>query len=158
MKTRLLIALTVALLIVCFALSACGEDKKDANSETESKNPTEITAASGETTVVLETTSDGGTVEQDSEGNKITIDKDGSVTSVEDRNGDPIDVADYLTTHKQAQQEGNTKSDSGKSNIGQEASEDKTPSDVQDDEIEDDIPVIIATLPNEDELVDLPEL
>ena len=69
-----IISFMVAILMIAALFSACGE-KQNAASPDE--------AAITETTVVLETTADGGTIEQDSEGNKITKDENGKVASMQ---------------------------------------------------------------------------
>ena len=132
----------VAILMIAALFSACGE-KQNAASPDE--------AAITETTVVLETTADGGTIEQDSEGNKITKDENGKVVSVEDKDGNPIDVTEYLTTHTWVELNGDS---SGGSN-GSDSSDGS--GDSNDDNVEESIPVVIATIPDEDDTVELPD-
>nr|WP_316624246.1 hypothetical protein [uncultured Ruminococcus sp.] len=98
MKRLFFCLLAVLILTSCF-LSACG------NKNTGS---TPDQSAISETTVVLETTSEGGTVEQDPEGNKITKDKEGKVTHVEDKTGKTIEVTDYLATHAWVEADGSS--------------------------------------------------
>ena len=145
MKTRLFIALTAALLIICFALSACGEDKPAA---TETPTAQQSSDASAETTEVLETTADGGTVERDSEGNRITKDSDGGIVSVEDKSGASVDVNDYVASHP-----GTVPSLTGNTQSGSSGDTSET----QEEVVEGEIPVIIATIPDDDDLIELPE-
>ena len=149
-------------LIAMMLLSACGETS-DPSSENGS--------IPGETTVVIEQTPDGGTVEQDSEGNKITKDKNGDVVSVEDSEGNPVDVDEYLTTHGQTGTNGSSdgassaSSTTGSSNSSSSSSSgeskdqsDNTGSSENDEQVEEDIPVVIATIPDDDDMVELPDL
>lgn len=155
-------------------LSACGDKKSEATADE---------AKPVETTVVLETTSDGGTIEQDSEGNKITKDEKGNILSVDDKDGKPIDVEEYITTHtwvvndnsagsaeKSDGSSGENSSghsddsglsgDSGGKNSpdkGSGASSDSNLSN-RDDAVEESIPVVIATIPDDENLEKLPDL
>lgn len=155
-------------------LSACGEKKSEATADE---------AKPAETTVVLETTSDGGTIEQDSEGNKITKDEKGNILSVEDKDGKPIDVEEYITTHTWVVKDDSSgsaeKSDGssgenssghsdgsgisadsgGKSSSGSgSGSSSISGSSDRDDTVEESIPVIIATIPDDENLEKLPDL
>lgn len=150
MKKILAILMTV--LVMAALLCACGEKSGEAT-------PDE--AAKIETTVVLETTADGGTVEKDPEGNIVTKDQDGNVTAVEDKDGNPLDVKEYLETHSYVQGSGSS-SDSSGSSSGSSGSSDSSgksgdSSDSQD-ETEGEIPVIIATIPDDEDLIELPDL
>lgn len=160
------------LIFVIMLLSACGEKGTESTAD-ESKT--------AETTVVLETTLEGGTVEQDSEGNRITKDSEGKVTKVEDKDGNPIKVEEYLTTHTWVENPGSNDSGSvshGGSSDGSSGnssgsisngsssgstgnsggSVNKNPNNSQDDNIEESIPVVIATVPDEDDMEVLPDL
>ena len=156
MKKWLLILAAAVITLSCI-LCACGDDKKDAKSEPESKNAAEVTSASDETTVVLETTSEGDTVEKDSDGNKITRDKTGDIVAVEDKNGNPVEVTEYLTTHSWVERKENSQADSDKSESGQKDNGEKKPSDVQKEDVEGEIPAIIASVPDDDEMIELPD-
>lgn len=140
------LALLIVVLVFSVVLSACGSKQTGST-----PNEAEVT----ETTVVLETTEDGGSVEQDADGNKITKDKDGKVTAVEDKDGNPIDVATYLETHSWVENAGSGNSsalsDSDSSNPGQS-------SDPQDSVTEGDIPVVIATFPDDDNVIEIPDI
>ena len=124
MKLKNIVPIFAALLIMIGVLSACGEEKKE---ETSSKTDSQVTTTVStseipkETTVVLETTPDGGTVEKDSEGNKITKAPDGTVIAVEDENGTPVDVEEYVSTHSWVQGSNSgsgTSSQNGSGNSG----------------------------------------
>ena len=150
MKKWLLI-LAAAIMALSCVLSACGEDKKDekateaASAETAA---TQETSAVKETTVVLETTAEGGTVEKDSDGNKITRDKNGEIVAVEDKNGNPIEITEYITTHQWITE--------SRSSGGSSANKsDGASSESQEDITEGTIPVVIASVPDEDDIVDL---
>ena len=56
-------------------------------------------AVEQETTKVLETTTDGGTVEEDKDGNILEKDKDGEIVSVKDSSGNSVDVEQYKAEH-----------------------------------------------------------
>lgn len=113
MKNYKIISTFLCLLIVfVLMLAACGEKDEDASGKDVSKS--DETTAIAETTAIIETTNDGGTVEKDSEGNKIKKDAEGKVISVEDKDGNPIDVDEYVTTHSWI--ESNSVSGNGSSN------------------------------------------
>lgn len=174
MRSKHLIVITI-LVVVMMLLSACGE--KETKTTVDEAKP-------AETTVVLETTSEGGTVEQDSEGNKITKDSEGKVTKVEDKDGNPVDVNEYLSTHTWVENPSSKKPDLDSSS-NSSASDNSNPSNKssssaktgnpssngsgspennggqnstnsQDDE-EGEIPVVIATLPDDDDMIELPD-
>lgn len=167
MKNRLLIGLLVVLMALSCMLSACGE-----NSDKSTDNGANPDSAVYETTVVLETTSDGGTIEQDSEGNQITKDDKGKVTSVKDKNGNNIDVTEYLTTHSWVEDNGSVSNNSSGSSSGSGSKSNSSGSSKSDnskssqggsdkgsassgsnsEEKEEEIPVVIATVPDEDEM------
>lgn len=156
MKLRLFALIIAAVFALSFILTACGEDKKEDTSGNESKS--DETTVAAETTAILETTSEGGTVEQDPDGNIVTKDKNGKVTEVEDKNGNPITVTEYLTTHSWVENSpagsGGKSSDGGSGSVSEG---DKGSTNIQGDVVEGDIPVIIATIPPEEELIELPE-
>lgn len=163
--------------MIIMLLSACGEKKSEATADE---------AKPAETTVVLETTSDGGTIEQDSEGNKIAKDEKGNILSVEDKYGKPIDVEEYITTHTWGLNDDSTGSSGGSgkaSGSGGSGSSDRSDgsgladgsggrsssgsdsgsssisgSSDRDDTVEESIPVIIATIPDDKNLEKLPDL
>lgn len=143
-------ALIIAVLMLAVLLCSCGEKQDDAST------PDEVKIA--ETTVVLETTADGGTVEQDPDGNKITKDKDGKVTAVEDKDGNPVDVATYLETHSWVEEPG--AGTAGGTSSSPESGSSQSPddsSDPQEDLTEGEIPVIIASIPDDADLIELPD-
>ena len=177
MSQKTLIALLTSAILLSVMLCACGDKQK--NSSEDSSGSTE--SAVTETTVVLETTAEGGTVEQDSEGNKITKDKDGIVIAVEDKDGNPIEVTQYVTTHSWVEKTGKSSggstdpsidpnSDSGnKSNDSKKAKTDNNKKSAEsqknndvtehrEEGVEESIPVIIATIPDEEDLIELPDL
>ena len=173
-----IISILLCLLLLCLILfTACGEKENEAAKDE---------SVPDETTVVLETTNDGGTIEKDSEGNKITKDDKGNVVSVEDKDGTPVDVEKYITTHSWiivsdatvASNSSGKSDDSGSSNLsgksvdsgssggsvqpnasgsGSRSSSDSS-SAVHDDVVEESIPVIIATIPDDKDLEKLPDL
>ena len=162
MKPFKIISIFVCVVILSvMLLTACGEKKSDATGDE---------AKTTETTVVLETTAEGGTVEQDSEGNIVTKDHDGKVVSVTDKNGNSIDVVEYVTTHQWIEYsntpDGNSSNSSSAANGGtssggknsssgtgdKKEDEKKASSDIKDEKTEDSIPVEIATVPDEDDM------
>ena len=172
---KMLPILLCVLLIGSILFTACGKKKSES---------TKDEAAPGETTVVLETTSDGGTIEQDAEGNKITKDEKGNVLSVEDKDGKPVDVERYISTHtwvvnndssgtsggsgKSAGSDGSTSSgrsdgsgisgDSGGiSSFGKGSGSSDSGSSDRKEIIEESIPVVVATIPDEDDMEKLPD-
>ncbi len=180
MKSKTILTF-ISVLLLLLLLTGCGEDQSKAIEE--SRKEASVTA---ETTVVLETTGDGDTIEQDSEGNKITKDEKGTILSVEDKDGKPVDVEEYITTHTWGLNDDSSgssgsaeKSDGsggenssghpngsgisgdpgGKSSPGKGsgASSDSSSSN-RDDTGEDSIPVVIATLPDDKDLEKIPDL
>ena len=166
---RMIIAFLAVLILSSCVLSACGGNKTDSTPDQASVDQKVIS----ETTVILETTAEGGTVEQDKEGNKITKDKEGKILSIEDKNGNPVDVKEYLTTHTLAENSvisdgSDNTADSGKSGksslSGSEGSKlsgnnvNSNSSDPKSDQAEGEIPVIIATIPDDENLSELPDL
>ena len=132
--------------MLSFLLTACGSNSKDDD------------LPSGEAqTVVIATTSDGGTVEQDAEGNRITFDSDGKVVTVEDKDGNPLDIAEFVSAHGWV--EGRTDTQKVADNTSSEnSSSSSVPSEndstsADNGSVEGDLPVVIATLP-EDEVLD----
>ena len=172
---KILPILLCVLLIGSILFTACGKQKSDS---------TKDEAAPGETTVVLETTGNGGTIEQDAEGNRITKDEKGNVLSVEDKDGKPVDVERYISTHswvvsddssgtsggseKSAGSDGSSSSGrsdgsgisgdtGGKSSSGKGSGSSDSGSSDRKEIIEESIPVIIATIPDEDDMEKLPD-
>lgn len=167
-NTKILPILICVLLIGSILFTACGKKKSES---------TKDEATHGETTVVLETTGNGGTIEQDAEGNKITKDEKGNVLSVEDKDGKPVDVERYISTHtwvvnndssgtsggsgKSAGSNTSSRSDGsgisgdseGKSSSG---SSDSGSLD-REEIVEESIPVVVATIPDEDDMEKLPD-
>lgn len=169
MKKNKFYSILCLLCVIVLMFVACGNQEN---------NTTPDESVPGETTVITATTSDGGTVEKDSEGNIITKDNNGKVVSVEDKNGKTIDIAEYVTTHSWIESNntddngaysnlssnGNSSTDNngGSTDIssagGDSNSESDNTSATVDENVEDDVPVIIATLPNDEELKNLPEI
>lgn len=177
MKYKVIIGLVAALIAVSCLISACsgGSDKATPDS-----------ASVQETTVIIETTADGGTIEQDPEGNKITKDDKGNILSVEDKDGKTVDVETYIITHSWVVNNSSTgssgglgkssgsggSSSSGQSEVsgsvdgsGESSSSgsDSGSSSIsgssdRDDTVEESIPVIIATIPDDENLEKLPDL
>ena len=157
----------IVMILVSVVLTACG-DKSTGSTNDES--------APAETTFVLETTAQGGTIEQDSEGNQITKDNEGKVVSVKDKNGNDVNVTEYLETHSWVEgsdsgnnngsgadsvsgKSGSSKTDkSGGSQGSSSGKKDNASSGNSDDNVaEEEIPVVIATIPDEDTLETLPD-
>ena len=96
-----IIAILAAVLMLTAVLTACGEKKDDATPD----SATVDSAAAGSTEAVepeqlkLVETTDDGTVEEDKEGNVLTIDKDKEIVSVKDKDGNTVSVTEYITTH-----------------------------------------------------------
>ena len=158
---RIVFCLLAVLILMSCILSACGN--KNTGSSPDQASPDQ--SAISETTVVLETTSEGGTVEKDPEGNKITKDKEGKLTHVEDKTGKTIEVTEYLAAHawvenpassgKENAGSGNSGSSGGSSDPDKKG--DSKSSVSESDSVEEEIPVVIATVPNEEEMETLPD-
>ena len=176
MNKRIVFFAIVAVLSLSVLLSSCGE-KNDDSAKDKNSSSQSSTEAALETTAFLETTGQGGTVEKDSDGNVITKDQNGKVTEVKDKDGKPIEVSEYLITHSwvenpadaadsksannqngSSSSQNNTKqsdrtgSDSQKSGVNADAV------DTPENDVEGSIPVVIATMPDKDELDELPIL
>lgn len=174
-KTKILPILLCVLLIVLILFTACGKKKSES---------TKDESVPGETTVVLETTGDGGTIEQDAEGNRITKDEKGNILSVEDKDGKLVDVERYISSHswvvsddssgtsggsgKSADSDGSSstgRSDGsgisgdsgGKSSSGKGSGSSDSGTSDRKEIIEESIPVVVATIPDEDDMEKLPD-
>nr|WP_316621753.1 hypothetical protein [uncultured Ruminococcus sp.] len=165
MKLRLFIMITAVILAVTCVLSACGNDSSTAGQATPDSSAVQ------ETTVVLVENSDGSTVEKDSEGNKISKDKDGEITKVVDKNGNEVDITEYIRTHSwittsltNAESSSSAKgsgsgavkdSENGKTSASSSAkSESSVSSEDAQNGVEDEIPVLVASAPDPSELDD----
>lgn len=171
-KYMIIISLFV---ITIMLLSACGEKKQESAANADKP---------AETTVVLETRADGGTLEQDAEGNKITKDEKGNVLSVEDKDGKPVDVEEYISTHtwvvnndsagnsdgseKNTGSDGSSSSNHSDSSGSSGDSEGKSSSDKgsetsdggssdREEIVEESIPVALATVPDEEDMEKIPD-
>ncbi len=116
MKIFISLAVCVLVITAVFAGCGCAADVKtnDTNSQSGvSANDTD------ETLKLIETTPDGGTVEQDSDGNTIKKDKNGDIVSVEDKNGSSVNADEYVRSHPYATKNTvtNSSSDSAKSSV-----------------------------------------
>lgn len=151
--------ITFLLIAVWFCagmLTACGENKSS------------DLLSPAETTFVIETTADGGTIEMDSEGNQLTKDNEGNILAVQDKSGNSIDVQTYITEHYQtidsdsandnSSQNGSKGYSGGKSSNGNSNLSADDDDNISDSDIEDDIPQIEVTLPDEEKLQELPSL
>lgn len=172
---KILPILLCVLLIVSILFTACGKKKSKS---------TKDEAVPDETTVVLETTGNGGTIEQDAEGNKITKDEKGNVLSVVDKDGKPVDVERYISTHtrvvsddssgtsggsgKSADSDGSSSSgrsdgsgisgdSGGKSSSEKSSGSSDSGSSDRGENVEESIPVVVATIPDEDDMEKLPD-
>ena len=177
----LLLILSMAMTVL---MTACGEDKSESSEDKKSADDTSVVA---ETTAILETTADGGTVEKDSEGNIVTKDSSGKVVNVKDKDGNPVNVDTYLTTHSWIEKSGSDFDENGSNNLesddenrentsknGSVAQDDKgnsgangtQNSDTQvdnngsndDKDFEGSIPAVIATMPDEEDFENFPDL
>lgn len=164
MKCRMTICLLTLVFVLSCLMTACGDNKE----QSVNNDAAPDSSAVQETVIVLETISDGSTVVQDSEGNKVTIDKSGNVTDVQDKSGNAVSVKEYMTTHSWIEDAGfvffsgvdgsngkstdnsSAKKDTGKSNSAKPTSD--------GDAVEEEIPVIVATLPDEDDMIELPDI
>lgn len=134
--------LIIFILIMAVLFTACGQNK------TSSDKP-EGAAAS-----VVETTSDGGKILKDSDDNVITLDKEGNIVSIKDKNGNFLIVEDYIYTHEWVIDE--------KYGINVDIDKEKIKSnqvvtDANGDVTEGDIPVVIASIPDESDMIELEE-
>ena len=136
MKKRLIILLV--LMMTALLLVACGENKADEKDDGDKTS---------ETTAVLETTADGGTVEQDAEGNIVTKGADGKVVYVEDKDGNPVDVNEYVTKYSTA----------GKSGVD-DSIEIIVPTGADGSPIEDKIHEMVSTMTPENDVTEIPGL
>lgn len=149
---------------VIMLLTACGEDNRSlSESKASTTEPSKVEAtAVTETTAVLETTADGGTIEKDSEGNKITKDSDGRVVAVEDKNGNSIEITEYITTHSWIESDSNSglsdNSVKGKDDPDEpdDTSGNASTTAPDNNDVEGEIPVVIATFPDVDDQAELP--
>lgn len=142
MRIRLYGVLLAAVLAAALLLTACGEKNTDQTNETTAA------AHAEETTAVIATTAEGGSVEQDAQGNRITRDQNGTVISIKDDKDQPVDVDGYLEQHPWVP--GTLPGNSDGAVIA--------PSDSPQEDVEGTIPVIIATIPDDDDLIELPDL
>lgn len=135
MKLYKLIPLVLSfVLLITVLFTGCGEEKSsdaDKTKETAAET-TAVIETTAETTAVLETTAESGTVEKDPDGNVITKDSDGNVICVEDKNGDPIDTNEYLSSHSWVENSGSSSGGDASDNIvvylpdGHKVTKDKT--------------------------------
>ena len=95
MKKAFIIALSV--LMMTLLLAGCG--KKETATSDSATPDSSVSSKITETTKVIETTTEGGTVEQDKEGNVIEKDKSGEIVSVKDEDGKIIEITEYITAH-----------------------------------------------------------
>ena len=125
MKKIFIIALAV--LMIGVLLAGCG-NKNTATPDSAATEST-VSPTEKETTKVIETTSDGGTIEQDKEGNVIEKDKNGEIVSVKDKDGKVIQITEYITTHTYVI---DGSSDSGSDDSGSASGGSSSGSDKQD--------------------------
>ena len=92
-----IIVIASAVIMMTLLLAACGNSGK---ATPDSATPdSAVSSTEKETTKVIETTSQGGSIEKDKEGNVIEKDKDGTIVSVKDKDGKTIEITEYITTH-----------------------------------------------------------
>lgn len=177
-----ILAIFVGSMILIALLSACGEDKSTASDD--KKSGEEATTAV-ETVAVLETTADGGAIEQDSEGNKIIRDNTGKIIEIKDKDDNPVDITVYLSTHTWIEDPAAAGGNSDPSKVDNDSSDNKTqnndsngtkdssskdpedsektdrnvqPTSADGEGVEESIPVVIATIPDDDDMIELPDL
>lgn len=110
-------AIVLSVLMMTLLLVGCG-DKEAATPDSATPDSSSVSSKITETTKVIETTSEGGTVEQDKEGNVIEKDKSGEIVSVKDKDGKVIEITEYITTHTYVIEGSGDSSDSGSSDSG----------------------------------------
>ena len=135
MKIRLLILFLMLVLL----LSACGQDNSTSDKSKDSVS-------------VVETTSDGGKILKDTDDNVITLDGEGNIVSIKDKNGNFLIVEDYIYTHEWLAD------DSYGINVDKEKVGSKSTisaTDANGDVTEGDIPVVIASIPDESDMIEL---
>lgn len=158
------IAMLICAGIFAAIMVGCSCGGSETKTKKTSSATTQATEAS-ETTKVIETTADGGTVEEDKDGNRIVKDSDGGIISVTDKNGNEVDVDEYVASHpgtKKSVSAGKTSSDtksktssSSKSSSG---SESDSSSSSNENVTEGEIPTVIVTMPDDEDLETAPEL
>ena len=89
MKKAFVMVLSV--LMMTLLLAGCGNKNNAATPDSTAADGS-VSSRITETAKVLETTSEGGTVEQDKEGNVIEKDKNGEIVSVKDKDGKTQDL------------------------------------------------------------------
>lgn len=177
-----LLSIIICLMMLLELFTACGEDKSTASDD--KKSGEEATTAV-ETVAVLETTADGGAIEQDSEGNKIIRDNTGKIIEIKDKEDNPVDITVYLSTHTWIEDPATTGGNSDSSKVDNDSSDNKTqnndsngtkdssskdsedsektdqnvqPTSADGEGLEESIPVVIATIPDDDDMIELPDL
>lgn len=149
MKKLFAVLSSLILIISAFAGCGCVSDSPRAESSSSA----------------VKSASENTSVKKDSEGNIITKDKNGKIISVRNIKGEELDIKDYLKAHpsqnqsssKASKVEKSTKSTKSKKNSkksnslkaknSSKSSKKKSSSEV----IEEEIPTVIATVPDEDE-------
>lgn len=163
MKRTIAILLAVLMLAVVFV--GCGEDNSAEN--TGATPDTAVSTKPAETTVVLETTAQGGTIEKDAQENTIERDKSGTIVSVKDKSGNTVSVTEYTKAHPDiADPSGGSKSSDSdkKSDAGAKTDtpsktdgKDQTEAaDPTEGQTEEEIPQVIVDLSDDDkEIIEL---
>ena len=164
-----LIAAAVSVILIFAFFSGCGcVNEKNSAPKTETAS-----AKTEETLEVIKVTPEGGTVERDSDGNTIAKDKNGSITSVKNKNGKSLDIKKYLSSHPEAWRhpsdikaslDNKSKSSSktsSKSNNKSKSSKNKTNNSSKNTKssevVEKKIPVEVGDASDDDDTVKLPD-
>ena len=152
------IAIVFILAFVLLMLTACG-DKNDGSTKDEAKYV--------ETVSVVETTADDGVIVKDKDGNKITVNKESKIISVEDKNGEPVSVEEYLVTHTWVEEYVSEKiinPDNGKNSDKSDNKSEKSNSKAEksadggEEVTEGEIPTAMATVPDVDDQEVIPDV
>lgn len=93
-----IITVVAAVLMLTGTLAACGKNQEKQATPDSTEKAT-VAATSAETVKPTQKATEGNTAETDSEGNTIEKDKDGTIISVKDKNGEVIEITEYITTH-----------------------------------------------------------
>lgn len=125
MNIKRILAVLAACLILAALTASCDNDNK-AEGNTDSK-----TEAISNINKIIDVTDDGGTIEEDADKNVIEKDANGDVVSVTDKDGNELDVDEYIASHeglKKSTSASKSSSDTEKSKTSKSSSADKSSS------------------------------
>ena len=166
-----LTAIILAILMLAACLVACGEDNKDGNNSATEASVSETKPV--ETTVVMEFTPEGNTIEKDAEGNTIERSMSGKIVSVTDKDGNTVSVTEYSKAHPDiANPQGSSQSsgsgektdtpsktgDGDKTEAPQATEDEDVPVEERPKKevVEEEIPQVIVEIPDADDAYELP--